>query len=180
MKKLSRNKKAISEMVSYVLLVVIAVGLAVIVYGYLKYYVPNANVPVCPYEVNLIIQDISCKTSPSKEISISLTNKGLFTVHAFYFRIGNATRAKTAINDGKKNTNYLPGFYFNLNSIEKGMLTGESTTKVYQSSTYPISFIAPGEYNIEIQPAVFVASSAGKKSLAICKESIISQTMSCT
>jgi hypothetical protein len=181
MKELLHNKKAVSEMVGYVLLVIIAVSISSIVFVYLRYYVPNDSVPNCPNDINLIVEKVTCEitSSGSPQINLTLVNKGLFSVNAFYLRVGNSTKPKVSINDPIK-IKAASGFYFNISDVNKGLLPGESFNHLYTEQPYGLSFLAKdGIYEISIEPAAYVTSSKGKKSLALCKDSIITQKISC-
>ncbi len=83
---LLRDKKGVSEMVGYVLLIVIAVTLSALVYSFLRLYVPGES-PKCQESINLIVKDYSCSNG---QLNITLQNKGLFTVDGAYVRFGEA------------------------------------------------------------------------------------------
>ncbi len=88
------QKRGVSIMVGYVLLVIIAVSISVLVYGYLKLYVPKEK-PECPegHDVTLIIQSVSCQIGSEEDtLSITLLNKGLFKADAVYVRMEEAGR----------------------------------------------------------------------------------------
>src|SRR3972149_7833470 len=78
---LPSNKKALSEIVGYTILIVIAISLSVLVYAFLKTYIPKEAVS-CEEDLNLIVQDYSCSTSG--ELKITIKNKGLFKADAVY------------------------------------------------------------------------------------------------
>ncbi|MBM3233434.1 hypothetical protein FJZ18_04700, partial [Candidatus Pacearchaeota archaeon] len=106
MERLSRlgDKRGVSEIVGYVLLVLIAVTLSVGVYVYLKLQVPKENIK-CENDATLVIDAASCKalSGINKELTITLSNKGLYTVDAAYIRLGiSGKKAKTWLNDPDK------------------------------------------------------------------------------
>ena len=72
------NKKAISELVAYVLLITLAVSMAAVTYAFLK---PYAEKPLpeeeCPDAINIVIENYACNDT---NINISLKNRGLFSV----------------------------------------------------------------------------------------------------
>ena len=77
------NKKAVSLMISYVLLIVIGLGIAGMVYGWVKF---RATVPEqigCPENTALIIKRYSCENNI---INVTFQNKGLFSLDGFYIR----------------------------------------------------------------------------------------------
>ncbi len=82
---LMSNKKAISEIVAYVLLISIAISLSVIVYNWLRFYAGTGEKESCPEGVNLIIKDYSVDCN-SKKINITIQNKGLFSVGGFVIK----------------------------------------------------------------------------------------------
>jgi len=74
-----KNKRAVSEMVAYVLLIVITMALAVGMYAFLMFLTRGVNeIPKCPETLSLAIQDYSCLGS--KEIQVTIKNKGLFNI----------------------------------------------------------------------------------------------------
>ncbi len=121
MRKLSpRHKKGVSEMVGHVLLIVIALGVSILVYSYLKLYVPGA-VPECPDGVSLVIQEASCPDVNSQMLQLKLLNKGRFTIDKAFIRIGDPGRkVKTIVNKDSAG---------NIASLsENGLDPGESIT----------------------------------------------------
>jgi len=81
------DKKALSEMVGYVLLIVIAISLSILVYSFLKSYilVPQEK---CHDGVNLIVDRYTCDEN-TNEIIIEMKNMGTFSAYGFIIRAGN-------------------------------------------------------------------------------------------
>ncbi|MBS3072030.1 hypothetical protein J4408_03495 [Candidatus Pacearchaeota archaeon] len=163
------NKKGVSIMVGYVLLVVIAVSISVLVYNFLKVYVPKEK-PECSKEVSLIIQEAECIISSGKSyFSLTVLNKGLFNIDAMYIRLGNETRkVRQLVNDETKNSSYsvyLPKGY---------LLPGqEFRSPLYYDVTW-ITNNKEGEYILEVQPGIF---SEGE--LAICEQYVTIKKVTC-
>ena len=80
-----KNKKAVSLMISYVLLIVIGMSLAIIVYEYIIIVVIIEPTPTCPETLSLIIQEYSCNAG-AKKITIEVKNKGLFNISGYEIR----------------------------------------------------------------------------------------------
>lgn len=84
------NKKAISEIVSYVLLIVLVIAMATATWFFLK---PYAEKPLpeeeCPESVNIILENYTCD-SDTNEMNFSLRNRGLFNVWGIKLNIVNA------------------------------------------------------------------------------------------
>lgn len=89
-----RDKRGLSNLVAYVLLITITISLSVLVYGWLKFYVESEDVVDCPSGVNIVIDGYDCSLSPSKTLEVRLKNKGLFNVDGFVLRFHNRTDAK--------------------------------------------------------------------------------------
>lgn len=160
---LPKNKKALSEIVGYAILIVIAITLSVMVYSFLKMYVPKDKVE-CNEDINLILQDYSCSVS-TKELNITLTNKGLFKADAAYIRFGNESqKIRTQIN----NESFL--LYGPQNTL--GLNPLESATSKYNVATFVGS---AGQYIIEIQPVII-----RNKQLVVCEKAVITLPIQCT
>src|SRR3989344_3734074 len=88
------NKKGVSVMVGYVLLIAIAVALSTAVFFYLKLYLPDER-PECNVDVKLTIEELTCTLvgAQDSEIDIKIANKGLFNVDGAYIKIGDPDRA---------------------------------------------------------------------------------------
>jgi len=80
------NKKGISEIVSYVLIVVIALGISIGVYSWMRSYLPKDNNNSCPDDVAIFIKDYNCN---NKILNLTLENKGNFDISGFDLRISN-------------------------------------------------------------------------------------------
>ncbi len=99
---LNRDKRAVSLIVSYVLLITITLSLSVLVYNWLKFYVSDEDIPECSSNVNIVIQKINCVpsyVSPGEEtipgnLQIILKNKGLFNVSGFNIRVNDREDAE--------------------------------------------------------------------------------------
>ncbi len=80
-----KSKKGLSEIIAYVLLVVIAISLSVLVYNWMKGQLPG-QVEKCPKDVSIIIDDYSCDIN-KKNITLNLKNKGLFDIEGVIIRV---------------------------------------------------------------------------------------------
>jgi hypothetical protein len=86
-----KNKRAIAEIISYVLLIVIAMSIAVGVYAWLKIYVPSEKeADVCQENTAINIDDYTCYTN-TQVISLTLKNRGYFNIEGFFIKAANDT-----------------------------------------------------------------------------------------
>ncbi|MFA4960191.1 MAG: archaellin/type IV pilin N-terminal domain-containing protein [Candidatus Pacearchaeota archaeon] len=85
------NKKGVSELIAYVLLISIAVSLSIIVYAWLVVWVePKPEGSTCPPGVDVVVTDYICTPKGGNNpgnFSISLKNKGRFTFDGFVLRV---------------------------------------------------------------------------------------------
>ena len=158
---LHSNKKAVSELVGYVLLIAIAISISIMVYSFLRVYVPKEKIE-CNEDINLIIQDYGCSVQ-NKKLNITLENKGLFKVDAVYLRFGNSSqKVKQQINKD----NFL---LYNTDNI-LGLNPGEISFSTYTTDIITSS----GQYELELQPVIIK-----DKQLIVCEKAILFQQIQC-
>ena len=95
------NKRGVSAMVAYVMLISITIALSVLVYNWLSFYVEEDNIPECPSSVDVIIKSYDCvKTSVAGGdgyLNVTLKNKGLHSVDGFMLRVNDREGANLGI-----------------------------------------------------------------------------------
>ncbi|MBS3098601.1 hypothetical protein J4462_00130 [Candidatus Pacearchaeota archaeon] len=154
-----RFKKAVSPIVAYSLLIVITISLSAIVYPYLKLHLPTER-PECPSNFILVIEETSCDFT-NKNLSITVSNRGLFNVSAVYIRFAEADRkVRTQINKG--------------NEFFPEPISPSSNSKTFYYSSLNEYILSSGDYVVEIQPAIFE-----KQALYPCPRAIVSQKVRC-
>jgi hypothetical protein len=148
------NRKGVSIMIGYVLLIVIVIGLSVLVFAFLQLYLPSEK-PKCPGDISLIIEPVC---SPGN-INIFYTNKGLFSVDGALVRVGEVGRlAKDLINEDNVFT-FLEG------SIEPGKTWTQD---------YDYDYSEPELKELEIEPVMFIDNEA-----VLCDGAIVSRIIEC-
>jgi len=168
-----KNKRGVSEVVGYVLLVVIAIGLSIGVYSYLRVFVPKEK-PECQEDIHLIVQGYSYHhTDLSTDLSITLANKGLFNISSAYVRLGainRTTRYPIGADKGKVNfgAGLGPGISFPLVDF---------TNDDFESLKEQFSSLILGEeMMLEIQPVVLSAKGEN----VLCPNAVITQKITST
>src|SRR3989344_8761483 len=142
--KMIKNKKADSQMVSYVLLVVIAISLSAAVFAFLKLYVPSDR-EKCPDDVSVIIEEVICSQG---KLNLAISNRGLFNVSMLFVRMGEESRTvRTQINN---KTELLP----------EPLAPGQTNKYLFNIPTR----FSTGTYIVEVQPAIL----SEKKNLRLC------------
>jgi len=128
------NKKGLSEIISYVLLILIALSLSAAVFVWLKVYIPKNSVE-CPKDASLIIKDYSCDINTQK-ISIIFQNKGYYDIDGVYIKIANTTdgiASELPEPPSISSTPSEPGFfYFGFH----GLLPGKSDNQTFEYTAF--------------------------------------------
>lgn len=166
-----KNKKAVSPIIAYVLLIVIGVSISVMVYNFLKVQIPNQE-EKCPEDVHIVVKNSLCDESNNR-LNITFQNKGLFNVDGIFLRGVNQSggAAVTPIRleqDLNPLTDSAKGFFY----------FGRGTPNpLSPSEEINIMFIYndPGIYGVQVQP--FIISDKGK--LILCSESVINNDIEC-
>jgi hypothetical protein len=151
------EKRAISEVVSYVLLVSLSIAMAGIIYAWLNFYV-KSPLPEesCP-DVSLIILEYKCD-STTGFLNLTVQNRGRFDVDGYYLKI----------NNGQRDVNlYLNGS--TLSYVPLKMMSGQTSSGLFDFNLYDRI------KNIEIEP-IKGFDESGRTIL--CKDSIIRQDAS--
>lgn len=159
---LLKDKKGLSAMVGYVLLIVIGISLAALVYAFLKVYVPSDK-PVCPDNVALSIEEFSCFNGAVK---IKLNNRGLFNVDGAYIRIGEEGRVFRQLLNEKD-------VHFTDWASEEGLPPGEFWPKNGRAASFPYNKM--GANILEVEPAMYVDNE-----WTLCGNAVITQAIECT
>jgi hypothetical protein len=120
MRRILANKKGVSEIVSYVLLISITFGIAGMVYAWLVYYVTPGEEIKCDEGIALTIRSYNydCAT---KALNLSLQNRGLFDVDGYIIRLNNNSKAELGV--------------YTLNKTGTNISTGTTLTYYYSNSS---------------------------------------------
>ena len=99
-----KNKKGVSVVVGYVILITFGIILSVIVYNYLKTYVPK-DLLDCPGGVSLFIKDYECDLNTG-QLNLTIKNNGRFNVEGYFIHGAEERSNKLATIDLSKNFSY--------------------------------------------------------------------------
>ena len=89
MRKKELNKKGVSVIIGYVLLISLAVVMGGVMYAWMKSYVPKDNFD-CPDGTSMYIRNYfyDCTT---KTLNLTLWNNGRFDIAGYYIRAANSS-----------------------------------------------------------------------------------------
>ncbi len=153
-------KRGVSPIIGYVLLIVLALGLAGGVYSYLTRYTPSTN-EQCPEDVRLAIQEVRCA---NQEVNLTLTNRGLFTADGAYIRIGEPGRAaKTSLVSIPQSEQYF-STYSNYDPLYATGLKPGDGIRYHESYTYATTG-GPVAREIEVQPLILAGDETAQEIL---------------
>jgi hypothetical protein len=168
------KKKGISIMISYVLLIAIAVGLSASLYVFLKVYIPKDK-PECKDGIDIAVANVDYCANGI--LGLSLQNRGRFKIGAAYIRLGKQDREyREWLNDPNDPNVDYQHFYFFDPANGPGLFPGETTTIGPFTSSVVVD--ADAKYLLEVQPAIFTGDEVSIEDLALCPA--ITQEIDCT
>ena len=95
----TKNKAGISVIITYVLLIGIAVILGGIMYTWMKSFIPADEGLECPDGTNLAIESYEYNCSNLNNISLNLINNGRFDIAGYFIKASNISGYKIATID---------------------------------------------------------------------------------
>jgi hypothetical protein len=128
------DKKGVSLIVSYVLLVAVGLAMASLVYGWLRFYVSPQEEIECENGVSLIIKDYDYQCG-SRFLNLSIQNKGLFDVQGFIIRTNQDPESGIGV--------------WEINNTMTEVKIGQTITSEYPNLENPVGFI-------EVQPVMVI------------------------
>ena|SRR3989338_2583294 len=165
------NKRAVSEMLSYVLVLIIVIGLSVAVYSYLQLQAPKTRAS-CGNDVLLIVDpaDTTCVIMNNGDVQITalLENRGKRGISGAYIRIGPpGTSIRTLLNEEDIFFSFIP------ESQSSELFPGK--TFRYMATLVDFDFVAEGTNFLEVQPIL-----GEPNNVVICEEATLAQKIQCT
>jgi hypothetical protein len=94
-----KNKKGVSAIVGYVLLISFGIVMGLIVYSYLKTYTPK-DALACPDGVSIFLKEYSCDDNI---MNITVKNNGRFNYSGYFIKAANSSTQEVATIDISKN-----------------------------------------------------------------------------
>ena len=153
---LDSDKRAVSIIISYVLLITITLSLSVLVYNWLKFYVGEDDIPECSEGVDIIIKSYECYATSENgtgRIKVVLKNKGRFTVDGYIVRVHDRAGADF-------------GFY-NFDDVGVAIAPGDEHEQTYEFGDYNCSGYSLMTVTlVEVQPFIMDEGNVSCKSYA--------------
>jgi len=169
-----KNKKGISVMIGYVLLVTFAIVMAAGIYTWMKTYVPT-DIYSCPEGTSIFIKDYTCT---NESMTITLKNNGRFDLAGIFIHASNQSGADIATYD--LSSGLLEGGINLQNSII--FVAGSTNTMAPGNENGVIinlsSSLSGTPYLLEIIPVRF-QEEKGRIRFVSCGNSQVAQDLSC-
>jgi hypothetical protein len=174
------DKKGLSMVIGYVLLIAISIVMSIIVYSYLKTYVP-ANPVECSEGTSLFIKEIAYACTPGAEtLNITVKNNGKFSINGYFIRVSNVSNpdALAIIDISSK---VLIGGEISVNSIAFNNLIENYLTPSEPTNVRMTSFNVAGYgrlYKVEIIP-IRLQKEGNKKRVLSCDDARVEEMLTC-
>ena len=172
-------KKGMSAIVGYVLLITFGIILSVIIYSYLKTYIPNEALD-CPSSVSIFLRSYSCELS-SDQLNLTFRNNGKFNLAGYFIFASNDSKINVAtiemvdkFEDGLNDPSMAVSNYILYNKSDS---SNSLKPKEEFTHTYNISDIKDIEF-IEIVPVRF-QSDNGADRFVSCGKARIREKITC-
>jgi FlaG/FlaF family flagellin (archaellin) len=177
-KKISskKNKKGLSIVIGYVLLIAVSVVMSIIVYQWLKTYVPK-DVIKCDEGTSVFIRDVhyDCVNSI---LNITIKNNGRFSVDGYFIHVSNKTNEELAVID--ISSKIISGGNISGNAIRFSDWT-ENSLAPEDNNVRSSSFNVAGYgtlTKVEIIPTR-IQKVDGKNKFVSCGDSKVEETLTC-
>jgi hypothetical protein len=171
-----KSKKAVSVIIGYVLLITFAVIIGVVVYKWMKTYVPQEELN-CPGETSLFIKNVNYNCS-NNILTLTLINNGKFDIGGYFIYASNSPDKKLATIDLTLNqtelTAQMQPYGIKLGSFADKNSLGPGDEEI---ETYNITGIGK-IYSVEIVPIRWQTEDR-KMTLASCKDAKVKESVYC-
>lgn len=175
-----KQKKGVSVMIGYVLLVSLAVIMGIIVFNYLKTFVWTEKLE-CPDGVSLYMGEYSCSLT-SKQLNITLRNSGRFDIAGYFIKGTTTSGASIATTNLAE---YFDEEATGLGPLNMGnaILATSSPGNLFQagSDTFAVFNIGSLELKLlEITPFRYEEQKDGRTRLVSCNDAVIRERITCS
>jgi cysteine-rich repeat protein len=168
-----KNKKGVSEMVGYVLLITLAVTMSIIAYNWMKTYLPKSTAE-CPDGTSLFIEQAMFNASDGN-LSIALKNNGRFDIAGYLIFATNSSSQTLATIDLSPYLNKDYGGTIAGNSVLFAETAENSFAPDDEASyAFDIPPAAGSLYSVRVTPVRF-EKEGNREEYTICTNSPASQ-----
>lgn len=172
-----KNKKGLSIVIGYILLIAISIVMSVIVFQWLRTYVPKDSLQ-CSEGTSVFIKDISYNCT-SMMLKVTLKNNGKFSVDGYFIHASNKSGEELATIDLSSRITSggnVSGSSITFDPFNQNALTPDEPTNVKVSY-----FNATGYgllYKIEIIP-IRIQEQENKRRVVSCSDAKVEEALTC-
>jgi len=168
-----QNKKGVSNIIGYVLLIVITIVISTIVFQWMKTYIPTDSLD-CPESVSVFVKDHSYNCTEN-QFNFTLKNNGRFDIAGYFIHGTNSSEQELAVIDltlyNKMNSKGIVIFDNEINSL---------TPNNEVNNAFDFSNTSFGQiYSIEIIPIRYQLTN-NKNRIVSCSNAKIKEVISCS
>ena len=167
-----RNKKGVSIMIGYVLLVSFVLVMGVVVYQWMKTYIPRASLE-CPDGVSIFVEDYQCSAD---QLTFTLKNNGKFNIGGYFIYATTSVGQELATKDLSQNIT-LGGDALAPSGIKIYGLDNSMKPNAQNSFEYDLVGV-DDVYSVEIIPIRWQEANR-KKSIVSCSIAKIRESLDC-
>jgi len=173
----AKNRRGVSIVVGYVLLVAFVIIMGSIVYQWIGSFVPR-EIMDCPEEVSIFVKDVDCE---SRNLSLTLQNNGRFNIDGYFIRATNEPNQTLATMDLSEFFDEDAGDKGKLieNKIVFGLLQEENSFKPNSEPVTHVFNLDSLIYSIEVIPIRYQLEN-NKKRFVSCGNSKIRENVECS
>jgi flagellin-like protein len=174
--QIKKNRKGVSPIIGYVLLVTFVIVLGVVIYNWMRTYVPQQDLE-CPDGTSLFIQDYVYECTENT-LEITLKNNGKFNIGGYFIYASTTPEQELATRDL---TTYFSE-NFSILSPTGVKLTGEFNSLVpnqEEVELFNLTSFTDTIYSIEIIPIRWQREGRVNR-IVSCRESKIREVISCS
>jgi FlaG/FlaF family flagellin (archaellin) len=172
------DKRGLSIIIGYVLIIVISIVMSGLVYAWLKTYVPK-DTGTCPEGTSMFIQQVSYNCT-TKILTVSVKNNGRFGLDGYFIHASNRSDEKLATIDISNrfmgSLALISGSEVRFSNVENG-LSPESNINT-DSKSFNVSSYGT-LYKIEVIP-IRIQEVEKKKRLISCTSAKSEETLTCS
>ncbi len=185
--KINLKKKGVSPLISYILLIVVGITMGLVIYGWLRTYVP-AEITKCDQDVSLQVTRYTYDCT-NKIFKLEIKNNGRFNVGGYLIRATNDSSQDVANVPlgryyNKTSFTYIPSTSFLVSPSLSNDLEPEKDwsleNNLFNLTRTGIPAFQGNITKIQITPIRIITTSRGTKAPAICSDATITERISCS
>ncbi len=177
-----KKRRGLSAIIGYLLLVAISISMSILVYVWLKGYVPNSEQVECPDGTSVLVRDLAYTCTPGGEtLNISLKNNGKFSINGYFIAVSDDPNPD-ALPDIDISSKIKLGGNISANSIVfnyliYNYLTPNEPTNI-RSSSFDVSSYGR-LYKVKITPTR-IEEEGNKRKVVSCSNAVVEEALVCS